>query len=57
MRNQALNDCIRALEKRFPSPKLKKRHKKATNRFSMPVSVNEPQRIKDMKEGILSIYE
>ena len=57
MKNQALEDCIRALEKRFLSPKLKKRQKKASNRFSAPVSINEPQRIKDMKEGILSIYE
>lgn len=57
MKNQALEDCIRALEKRFLSPKLKKRQKKAPNRFSVSVSVDEPQRIRDMKECILSIYD
>jgi len=57
MKNQALKDCILALEKLFPPPKLKKRQQKVTNRYSVPVSVDEPQRIRDIKEGILSIYE
>ena len=38
MKNQALEDCIRALKKRFPPPKFKNRKKKVMNRSGMLIA-------------------